>query len=78
MWIEKNIVIINKCRGFHLITDEIEKNVPEIHDFYIGILNLFIKHTSASLTINENKDQSVRNEFQYHLNKMVPYKYTNY
>ena len=47
------------------------KKSSEIHDFRIGILNLFIKHTSASLTINENADQSVRNDFEYHFNKMV-------
>ena len=78
MWIEKNIVIINKCRGFHLITDEIEKKVPEINDFRIGLLNLFIKHTSASLTINENADKSVKNDFEYYFNKMVPEKDPNY
>ena len=78
MWIEKNIVIINKGRGFHLITDEIEKKVPEINDFRIGILNLFIKHTSASLTINENADKSVRNDFEYYFNKMVPEEDPNY
>jgi len=78
MWIEKNIIIINKSRGFHLITDEIEKKVPEINDFRIGILNLFIKHTSASLTINENADKSVRNDFEYYFNKMVPEKDPNY
>ena len=60
------------------LIDEIEKKVPEIHDFRIGIFNLFIKHTSASLTINENADQSVRNDFEYHFNKMVPEKDPNY
>ena len=78
MWIEKNIVIENKCRGFHLITDEVKKKVPEIHGFRIGILNLFIKHTSASLTINENADKSVRNDFEYYFNKMVPEEDPNY
>ena len=72
MWIEKNIVIINKCRGFHLITDEIEKKVPEINDICIGILNLFIKHTSASLIIQENADPSVLKDIENFFKKLVP------
>ncbi|MEN8187817.1 MAG: secondary thiamine-phosphate synthase enzyme YjbQ [Bacteroidota bacterium] len=59
-------------RGFHLITDIVIKSLPEIKEINIGLLHVFIKHTSASLTINENADSSVRVDFESHLNKMVP------
>ena len=72
MWVQKDITIYNKIRGFHLITDDIVKSLPEIKNFNIGVLQLFIRHTSASLTINENTEASVRNDFEYHFNKMVP------
>ena len=69
MWVQKDITIYNKIRGFHLITDDIVKSLPEIKNFNIGVLQLFIRHTSASLTINENTEASVRNDFEYHFNK---------
>ena len=72
MWRQKEIRIKNKNRGFHLITNEIVQNFKEINKISIGLLHLFIKHTSASLTINENYDQDVRNDFETHFNKMVP------
>ena len=72
MWVQKDITIYNKIRGFHLITDDIVKSLPEIKNFNIGVLQIFIRHTSASLTINENTEASVRNDFEYHFNKMVP------
>ena len=59
-------------RGFHIITDQVTDQIPEIKTIKIGILHLFIKHTSASLTINENADKTVRNDFEEHFNKMVP------
>jgi secondary thiamine-phosphate synthase enzyme len=59
-------------RGFHLITDEIIKEMAEIKDITIGQLHVFIKHTSASLTINENADYTVRGDFEKHFNVMVP------
>ena len=54
-------------RGFHLITDDIIATLPKL----TGIVHVFIKHTSASLTINENADPSVRVDFETHFNKMV-------
>ena len=72
MWGQKEIIIKNKNRGFHLITNEIIQNLPEIKKISIGLLHIFIKHTSASLTLNENSDQSVRIDFESHLNNMVP------
>ena len=72
MWYQKEIIIKNKNRGFHLITDEIIQNFTELNNISIGLLHLFIKHTSASLTVNENYSQNVRNDFETHFNKMVP------
>ncbi len=72
MWIQKKINISAKSRGFHIITDEILKHTPELKDFKIGIFQLFIKHTSASLTINENADQTVRTDFESHFNMLAP------
>ena len=72
MWYQKEITIKNKNKGFHLITNEIIQNFKELPKVSTGILHLFIKHTSASLTINENYSQQVRNDFETHFNKMVP------
>lgn len=70
--LQKEIVLTAKERGFHLITSEIIKNFPEIATINIGLLQVFIKHTSASLTINENADATVRADFESHINIMVP------
>lgn len=59
-------------RGFHLITNEVIDKMPSIKSITIGMLQVFIKHTSASLTINENADPTVRMDFESHINKMVP------
>ena len=72
MWRQKNISIKSISRGFHIITDQVTDQIPEIKTIKIGILHLFIKHTSASLTINENADKAVRNDFEEHFNEMVP------
>ena len=72
MWMQKNINIKSISRGFHIITDQVIDQIPEIKTIKIGILHLFIKHTSASLTINENADKTVRNDFEEHFNEMVP------
>ncbi|MFC3151726.1 secondary thiamine-phosphate synthase enzyme YjbQ [Litoribrevibacter euphylliae] len=73
MWSQKEIKLSAKSRGFHLVTDEIVKSIQnEIGSYQIGLLNLFIQHTSASLTINENCDPSVRSDMEKHFNVMVP------
>ncbi len=59
-------------RGFHLITDEVLSGIPEIAQIKVGQIQVFIKHTSASLTINENADPTVRQDFESHMNIMVP------
>ncbi|GAA4897455.1 secondary thiamine-phosphate synthase enzyme YjbQ [Flaviramulus aquimarinus] len=69
---QKEITLKPYSRGFHLITNEILNAIPEIKDIEIGQLQIFIKHTSASLTINENADHTVRTDFESHLNSMVP------
>lgn len=60
------------ARGFHLITDQVLKAIPEMRQLNQGMLQVFIKHTSASLTINENADPTVRLDFESHMNIMVP------
>ncbi len=72
MWIQKTITLSPKSRGFHIITHDVLENIPEIKDFKTGILQLFIKHTSASLTINENADPTVRTDFESHFNMLAP------
>lgn len=67
-----------RARGFHLITDEIVNQFSEIEDIDIGMLQVFIKHTSAGLAINENADPTVREDFESHFNKMVPEKQSYY
>ncbi|QLE01847.1 YjbQ family protein [Galbibacter sp. BG1] len=69
---QTEIRLKSQRRGFHLITEEVLQALPEIKHINIGQLQVFIKHTSASLTINENADPSVRTDFESHINKMVP------
>jgi secondary thiamine-phosphate synthase enzyme len=72
MWLQKEIHLKQRPRGFHLITDEILQQLPELSRYRIGLLNVLIKHTSASLTINENADPSVRKDFERFFNHAVP------
>ena len=69
---QKELCISSKSRGFHLITHDVIANFPELRDIKRGILQVFIKHTSASLTINEDADPTVRDDFEAHFNEMVP------
>lgn len=71
-WMQRHISLQARARGFHLVTDEIVRQVPEIADFAVGLAHLFILHTSASLTLNENASPEVRSDFEQHLNEMVP------
>lgn len=59
-------------RGFHLITDEVERAFPQLRDIKTGMCQVFIQHTSASLTINENADPTVRKDFEMYFSKAVP------
>ncbi|WZL89681.1 secondary thiamine-phosphate synthase enzyme YjbQ [Salinimicrobium sp. 3283s] len=69
---QKEIKLKAKPRGFHLVTDEVLQQIPELREISVGFLQLFIQHTSAGLTINENADPTVRDDFESHFNKMVP------
>ena len=72
MWLQKSINIPAKSRGFHLITNEILSQIPELKSIQVGIFHCFIQHTSASLTINENADPTVRQDLESHFNQFVP------
>lgn len=70
--IQKDLTLPAHRRGFHLITQQVIDAVPEIRQLEKGMLQVFIRHTSASLTINENADPTVRQDFESHFNNMVP------
>lgn len=72
MWLQKEIQLAAKSRGFHLITAELLRELPELRDYRIGMMNVFILHTSAALTINENADPTVRQDFENYFNRAVP------
>ncbi|ETK85311.1 secondary thiamine-phosphate synthase enzyme [Phytophthora nicotianae CJ01A1] len=71
-WFQKEIVLSAPSRGFHLVTREVEKQLPELSRVKVGMANLFIKHTSASLSINENCDPDVRTDMEGAFNRIVP------
>jgi len=72
MWIQKEIRLKPRSRGFHLITEDLLGELPELSNFKIGMMNIFIMHTSASLTINENADPTVRQDFESYFSRAVP------
>lgn len=72
MWVQYEITLRPRDRGFHLISQEVIRALPELADFRVGLLNILIQHTSASLTINENADPSVRRDFESYFSRLVP------
>lgn len=72
MWLQKELCLPPKPRGFHLITRELLDALPELSGFRVGMMNLFILHTSAALTLNENADPTVRQDFESYFNRAVP------
>ncbi len=72
MWLQKPIRLQAKSRGFHLVSDEILEALPELITINVGLLHLFLQHTSASLSINENADSSVRRDMEAHFNQLAP------
>ena len=70
--IQKEFSLKPRSRGFHIVTSEILQHIPELSSVNQGLANIFIKHTSASLSINENADPSVRSDMETHFNLMVP------
>ena len=71
-WIQRRITLSPRPRGFHLVTNEIVRQVPALKTFRVGVAHFFIQHTSASLTINENASPDVRSDFEQHFNRMIP------
>ena len=69
---QKQIALKARERGFHLVTNEIVNSLPELKEIEKGMLQVFIKHTSASLTINENADSTVRSDLEEHFNRIAP------
>jgi secondary thiamine-phosphate synthase enzyme len=69
---QKTFRLAARARGFHLVTDEVVRQLPELRQIDRGLLHLFIQHTSASLAINENADPSVRDDFESHFNVLAP------
>ncbi len=72
MWFQKEFFLELRKRGIYLITNEILQNIPEIKKYKVGIAHIFLMHTSASISINENADPSVRLDFESFLNKLIP------
>lgn len=75
---QKHLKLRPFSRGFHLITDEVESAILEIREIKVGMLQVFIQHTSAGLTINENADPTVRKDFETFINDMVPESYPRF
>ncbi len=75
---QQSLQLNAKKRGFHIITSEIVYSLPQITEIKTGILQVFIQHTSASLSINENADPTVRKDFEMYFNKAVPENDPNY
>ena len=71
-WLQRELVVSSKKRGFTLITDEVLRQIPEISHYKVGFLHLFLKHTSCSLTINENSDPDVMMDMEDYFNRYVP------
>jgi len=72
VWFQRVITLPPFSRGFHLITGVIQRNTPEIESLRIGLLHLFLQHTSASLTINENASPEVRDDLEALSNALAP------
>jgi secondary thiamine-phosphate synthase enzyme len=71
-WFQKTITLEGRSRGFHLVTREILEQLPELKNFECGRAHFFLKHTSASLSINENADASVRHDLDKHMDVIAP------
>ncbi|CAG8540776.1 6521_t:CDS:2 [Ambispora gerdemannii] len=71
-WSQTAFRLTSKPRGCHLITNEVERQVAELRDYRVGLANVFLQHTSASLCLNENADPDVREDMEMGLNRLVP------
>jgi len=72
MWTQKQFTLPSRARGSYLITDQVIKELPEIRSYKVGLLNLFVQHTSCALSLNENWDEDVRADMSDTLDRIVP------
>jgi secondary thiamine-phosphate synthase enzyme len=72
IWVQRDVRLDPVPRGFHLVTREVERAVPELSDIGVGLAHVFIRHTSASLTLNENASADVRRDFSAWFDRAVP------
>jgi secondary thiamine-phosphate synthase enzyme len=72
IWVQHDVRLDPVPRGFHLVTREVERGVPELERIAVGLAHVFIRHTSASLTLNENASSDVRRDFESWFNEAVP------
>jgi secondary thiamine-phosphate synthase enzyme len=72
IWVQRPVRLEPRPRGFHLVTDEVVDAVPELERIEVGMANVFIRHTSASLTLNENASPAVRRDFRSWFDRAVP------
>ena len=78
MWIQRDITLAPRPRGFHLVTRDIVDALPELGDVGVGLCHLFLRHTSASLTINENASPDVRDDFETWFDEAVPERFSGW
>jgi secondary thiamine-phosphate synthase enzyme len=72
MWVQRQIALEPRPRGFHLVTGEVQRALPELAQLEVGLCHLFLRHTSASLTVNENASPDVRRDFATWFDRAVP------
>jgi len=72
IWLQEEVTLEARPRGFHLVTGEVERAVPDLGRLRVGMAHVFIRHTSASLTLNENASPDVRRDFESWFNETVP------
>ncbi|MDX5339875.1 MAG: secondary thiamine-phosphate synthase enzyme YjbQ [Cyclobacteriaceae bacterium] len=78
LFFQKHLKLPAYSQGYHLITEQVEEAMPEIRQIGIGLLQVFIQHTSAGLCINENADPTVRKDFQTFINELIPADYPRF
>ena len=72
MWLQRDLTLRPRPRGFHLVTREIAEGLPELGELSVGLAHLFLRHTSAALTLNENASPDVRTDFATWFDRAVP------
>ena len=72
MWVQRRVELKAKPRGFHLVTEEISLQPPELAGLSVGLAHLYLQHTSASLSLNENVDPAVRGDMETYFNRLAP------